>query len=101
LFLVLGNWPLFECLPSSDADKVVATITLGRRSRMKSALALVFTAAVAASVTGCVVQSTYSKSVAVTKDATGRVVQTVETETVVQPGQGYPIRLEKIAGVQP
>ncbi|KJZ44732.1 hypothetical protein PS943_01973 [Pseudomonas fluorescens] len=50
---------------------------------------------------GCVVQSTYSKTVAVTKDADGRVIQTVESETVVQPANGYPLRLEKIKGVQP
>ncbi|EUB75662.1 hypothetical protein PMI27_001838 [Pseudomonas sp. GM41(2012)] len=50
---------------------------------------------------GCVVQSTYSKTVAVTKDAEGRVIQTVESETVVQPANGYPLRLEKIKGVQP
>ena len=50
---------------------------------------------------GCVVQSTYSKTVAVTKDADGRVIQTVESETVVQPASGYPLRLEKIKGVQP
>lgn len=50
---------------------------------------------------GCVVQSTYSKTVAVTKDAEGRIVQTVESETVVQPANGYPLRLEKIKGVQP
>lgn len=68
---------------------------------MKFAQVLILTVAVATSLTGCVVQSTYSKSVSVTKDAAGRIVQTVETETVVQPGQGYPIRLEKIAGVQP
>ena len=68
---------------------------------MKLAQVLLLTIAAATSLTGCVVQSTYSKSVAVTKDAAGRVVQTVETETVVQPGQGYPIRLEKITGVQP
>ncbi|KPW27667.1 hypothetical protein ALO95_03157 [Pseudomonas syringae pv. antirrhini] len=51
------------------------------------------------SVSGCV-QTAYSKSIAVTKDASGRVVQTVETETVTQPGQGYEMRLEKIQGVQ-
>jgi len=50
---------------------------------------------------GCVVQSTYSKTIAVTKDAEGRVIQTVESETVVQPANGYPLRLEKIKGVQP
>lgn len=52
-------------------------------------------------MSGCVVQSTYSKTVAVTKDAEGRVIQTVESETVVQPANGYPLRLEKIKGVQP
>ncbi|EGH67957.1 hypothetical protein A584_26961 [Pseudomonas syringae pv. theae ICMP 3923] len=51
------------------------------------------------SISGCV-QTAYSKSIAVTKDALGRVVQTVETETVTQPGQGYEMRLEKIQGVQ-
>ncbi|RMO77444.1 hypothetical protein ALQ36_01345 [Pseudomonas syringae pv. primulae] len=50
------------------------------------------------SISGCV-QTAY-KSIAVTKDASGRVVQTVETETVTQPGQGYEMRLEKIQGVQ-
>ncbi|KPX25974.1 hypothetical protein ALQ08_100826 [Pseudomonas syringae pv. delphinii] len=48
----------------------------------------------------CCVQTAYSKSIAVTKDASGRVVQTVETETVTQPGQGYEMRLERIQGVQ-
>ncbi|WP_213880695.1 hypothetical protein [Pseudomonas sp. dw_358] len=52
-----------------------------------------------ACLSGCV-QTAYSKSVAVTKDANGHIVQTVETETVTQPGQGYPIRLEQIKGVQ-
>lgn len=51
-------------------------------------------------LTGCV-QTAYSKSISVTKDAEGRIVQTVETETVTQPGQGYPMRLEKIKGIQP
>ncbi|MCK9799552.1 hypothetical protein BK634_30300 [Pseudomonas chlororaphis] len=67
---------------------------------MKYIHALTLFAAVMA-LNGCVVQSTYSKSIAVTKDAEGRVVQTVETETVVQPAQGYPMRLEKIKGIQP
>ncbi|MNN87463.1 hypothetical protein D3C81_2050190 [compost metagenome] len=54
-----------------------------------------------AALTGCVVQSTYSKTIAVTKDAEGKVLQTVETETVVQPAQGYPMRLQLIKGIQP
>lgn len=50
---------------------------------------------------GCVVQSTYSKTIAVTKDANGKIIQTVESETVIQPANGYPMRLEKIRGKQP
>ncbi|WP_416195110.1 hypothetical protein [Pseudomonas sp. MH10] len=49
---------------------------------------------------GCVVPSSYSKTVSVTKDADGRVIQTVESETVVQGSKGYPLRLEHIKGVQ-
>nr|WP_178116366.1 hypothetical protein [Pseudomonas brassicae] len=64
---------------------------------------MIFFAVIAASaaMSGCVVQSTYSKTIAVTKDAEGKVVQTVETETVVQPAQGYPMRLQLIKGIQP
>ncbi|MEW9901654.1 hypothetical protein [Pseudomonas putida] len=54
-----------------------------------------------AALSGCVVQSSYSKTVSVTKDADGKIVQTVETETVVQPAQGYPMRLQLIKGIQP
>ena len=50
---------------------------------------------------GCVVQSTYSKTIAVTKDANGKIIQTVESETVILPANGYPMRLEKIRGIQP
>lgn len=64
---------------------------------MKANLAVLVLAVVALS--GCV-QTAYSKSIAVTKDAEGRVVQTVETETVTQPGTGYEMRMEKIKGVQ-
>lgn len=50
---------------------------------------------------GCTVPTTYSKSVAVKKDATGNVLEIVETETVVQPGgQGYPVRFERLKGIQ-
>ena len=45
-------------------------------------------------------QGTYTKSVQVTKDEAGRVVQTIETESVTQVGQGNAMRLEKIKGVQ-
>lgn len=57
--------------------------------------------AASTALSGCVVQSSYSKTVAVTKDAGGKIVQTVETETVVQPAQGYPMRLQLIKGIQP
>jgi hypothetical protein len=52
-------------------------------------------------VSGCVVQTTYSKTVTVTKDPDGRVLSIVESETVVQPAQGYPIKLQLVKGVQP
>lgn len=51
-------------------------------------------------LTGCV-QSTYSKTITVTKDAHGAVLGSVETETVVQPAQGYALKLDLIKGVQP
>lgn len=56
--------------------------------------------ATAVFTSGCV-QTVYSKSVAVTKDETGRVIQTVETESVSQPGQGWPLKLKTIRDVQP
>ena len=55
----------------------------------------------ACALSGCAVPTTYSKSISVTKDATGKVVETVETETIVQPGQGYPVRFEHLQAVQP
>ena len=47
------------------------------------------------------IQTAYRKSIAVTKDGQGQIIQTVETETVTQPGQGYQMKLEKIKGIQP
>lgn len=64
----------------------------------KTCLLLTLTAALLAS--GCA--STYSKSIAVTKDANGKVVQTVETETISQPGRpAMPVKLDHLKGVQP
>ncbi len=62
-----------------------------------------YLAALAASMllSGCVVQSTYSKTVTVTKDPSGNVLNIVESETVVQPAQGYPLKLQLIKNVQP
>ena len=56
---------------------------------------------VVSSLAGCVVQSTYSKTVTVTKDADGRVLNIVESETVTQPAQGFPLKLHLVKGVQP
>jgi PBP1b-binding outer membrane lipoprotein LpoB len=64
----------------------------------KSIIALLSLALLAS---GCV-NTTYTKSIAVTKDATGKIIQTVETEGVVQPhGQGWPLKFEHLKGVQP
>ncbi len=50
-------------------------------------------------ISGCV-QTRFEKSISVTKDAQGNIIQTVETETVSQPGNGIPIKLEKIKNIQ-
>ena len=50
--------------------------------------------------TGCV-QTMYNKSIAVTKDANGNIIQIVETESVTQPGQGWPLKLKTLKDVQP
>jgi hypothetical protein len=56
----------------------------------------------AASFSGCTVPTTYSKSISVKKDATGNVLETVESETIVQAGGvGYPVRFEHLKGIQP
>ena len=80
--------------------KVGAEIIQVRKYQVKG---IQFLAVVGAALlmNGCVVQSTYSKTVAVTRDADGKIIQTVESETVVQPANGYPMRLEKIKGIQP
>jgi hypothetical protein len=68
---------------------------------MRQFKALVLLAFVA-SLSGCTVPTTYSKSVAVKKDTTGNVLEIVETETVVQyGGQGNPVRFEHLLGIQP
>ncbi len=67
--------------------------------RQMKALVLI---AFAVSLAGCTVPTTYSKSIAVKKDAAGNVLETVETETVVQHGgQGYPVRFEHLKGIRP
>jgi hypothetical protein len=68
-------------------------------SRMKKALSfIVMVTAILSS--GCVA-TTYSKSVSVSKDADGKILGTVETEQVVQPGgQGWPVKFEHLKGVQ-
>jgi len=55
--------------------------------------------AFAVGLAGCV-QSHYSKSISVKKDSNGQVLEIVETETVVQPGTGWPIKLEHLKGIQ-
>jgi hypothetical protein len=51
--------------------------------------------------TGCVATS-YQKSISVTKDANGKIIQTVETESVVKPNQqGWPVQFQYLKGIQP
>ena len=91
------------CGVSSDGikpAKVGSEIIQVRKYQVKG---IQFFAVVGAALlmNGCVVQSTYSKTISVTKDANGKIIQTVESETVVQPANGYPMRLEKVKGIQP
>lgn len=46
-------------------------------------------------MTGCI-GTQFQKSVSVTKDADGRIIQTVETETVIQGGSSYPMKLKHL-----
>jgi hypothetical protein len=50
-------------------------------------------------VSGCV-QSQFIKSIAVEKDASGKVLRVTETETAIQPGQGWPIEFENLKNIQ-
>jgi hypothetical protein len=50
---------------------------------------------------GCV-NTQYQKSVSVTKDADGKIIQITETESVIQPNQqGWPMKFEYLKEVQP
>jgi hypothetical protein len=52
-------------------------------------------------ISGCVATQ-YEKSIAVTKDANGKIISTTLTERVVQPNQnGWPVKFEYLNGVQP
>ena len=65
---------------------------------MKTAL---FLAAVLL-LSGCVVPTTYTKTVSVKRDVDGKIVETFETESVTQPRQhGFPIKFQYFEGIQP
>ncbi len=65
----------------------------------KTCLLLPLVLSLAAS--GCV-STTYTKTVTVTKDADGKIVQIVESESIMQPNQqGWPVKFEHLKGVQP
>jgi hypothetical protein len=55
-------------------------------ARLKLLSIITFAACIALGTAGCV-QTIYSKSVEVKRDATGKVIETVEKEEVSQPGQ--------------
>ena len=52
----------------------------------------------ATTLTGCVATH-YTKTVEVTKDARGRILQTRIVETAQQDGQGWPIKFGHLKGV--
>lgn len=51
--------------------------------------------AICALLSGCV-QTQFSKSITIHKDATGRITGTSETESLTQPGSAMPVRFEHI-----
>lgn len=51
-------------------------------------------------LSGCAA-TTCTKTVSVTKDKDGNIISTTETESVSQPGEGWPIKLNMLKGVQP
>ncbi len=63
---------------------------------MKKIITLLITLLV---LIGCV-QSQYQKNITVVKDADGHVVTTTISETVIQPGRGYPVKFKHLKGVQ-
>lgn len=72
-----------------------------KETLMRQLKALVLLAFVV-SLSGCTVPTTYSKSIVVRKDATGKVIEIVETEAVVQPGgYGYPVQFEHLKDIKP
>ena len=86
-----------ELLPPEGFCKLVGTsfnLIQGGCMRLFGTLAL---HASACALSGCTVPTTYSKSISVRN----AVVETVEIETIVQPGQGYPVRFEHLQAVQP
>lgn len=49
---------------------------------------------------GCV-STTYSKSITVRRDETGKVIETMTTESIVQPNQtGHAVKFENLKDVQ-
>jgi hypothetical protein len=50
---------------------------------------------------GACVSTTYTKTIVVRTDASGRVLERTVTESIIQPNQtGYPVRFEYLKGVQ-
>jgi ABC-type glycerol-3-phosphate transport system substrate-binding protein len=64
-------------------------------------LTFLFITALVLMTSGCV-NTQYQKSVAVTKDANGKITGMVETETIIQPNQsGYPVKFQYLKDIQP
>jgi hypothetical protein len=55
---------------------------------MKHCILFLSTAAISSLFTGCVYQTTatFEKKIEVHRDSTGKITQTIETETITQPG---------------
>jgi hypothetical protein len=66
---------------------------------MKNIILVIFAVTVISLLSACV-PTTYTKTVTVTKDGSGRVLGSVESEQVIQPGQqGHPVTFDHLKGV--
>ncbi len=84
------------CTGHQRESEQVAVIKKG--GIMKTNLILIISLVI--SISGCAVETVYTKSITVTKDATGQIVERIEPETVSQPGTGWPVKFEYLEGVK-
>jgi hypothetical protein len=91
----------FDSRKGTELDAINAVAKLQLSMTYLKPIYLLLITGLMALGTGCV-STTYTKTISVTKDENGKVIQTIETESVTQPNQqGWPVKFEHLKGVQP